>query len=89
MRVSSLQPPLLGGGVQVAVDRITISSGLLNAHIVGESAPRVIQEVEAYVGLSRGYQNLELDIKGRARERAAENRKARTRRLATSNKCLD
>eukprot|EP00873_Tetraselmis_striata_P029672 jgi/Tetstr1/449936/TSEL_036990.t1 len=60
---------------EVAVDQISLSSGTLYTHIVGETSPRLIQDVDAYIGLSKGYQNLELDIKARTCERAEENKK--------------
>lgn len=55
---SSWRPPA------VALDRLTIRGGLLEAHVMGEAQPRRVQDVNLTLGLGSDYKSLTLDVAG-------------------------
>ena len=55
---SSWRPPA------VALDRLTIRGGLLEAYVTGEAQPRRVQDVSLTLGLGSGYKSLTLDVAG-------------------------
>ena len=55
---SSWRPPA------VALDRLTIRGGLLEAHVMGEAQPRRVQDVSLSLGLGSDYKSLTLDVAG-------------------------
>lgn len=55
---SSWRPPA------VALDRLTIRGGLLEAYVMGEAQPRRVQDVNLTLGLGSDYKSLTLDVAG-------------------------
>ena len=48
----------------VAVDRVTIRGGSLEAYVTGEVQPRRVQDVAMTLGLGRDYKSLTLEVNG-------------------------